>query len=379
VEWDEVRFDVRLMQRVPVSLAIIRTFSDKHDQTKNGSLQQKRRIALSVDFLKRDSVVHRSDSCSFATTPNLMNDEERWAKVPDMDDSLWVSSIGRIWQYNKQRRKWTPPKTPTVLRHGYPTTTHNQRIYRVHYLMAIAFIGPQPSPQHTVDHIAKYDGDWQRERSDNRIENLRWATRKEQRQHQSASAPRIDRRTATAAVDIPEDEEFREVEGILVSQYGRTRNFYGVEYKPVPNKSMEYALVGTQRRPVHVLLALAFPDLVTPPTEGQNTVDHIDRDKANNVATNLRWATGTEQQENTVRPHADDISNHKEPVDVCPPGSSDWITYSSCSSASRGIQKTHGRRISPQSMAQFIKSHPNGGTIRLRQNAGWSFRPGQSS
>lgn len=295
-----------------------------------------------------------------------------------MDSTLWVSSIGRVWQYNKQRRKWTPAKTPTVLRHGYPTTVHNQKIYRVHYLMAIAFIGPQPSPEHTVDHIAKYNGDWQRERSDNRVENLRWATRKEQRENQGPVAPRIDRR-AEAAVNIPEGEEFREVEGVLVSQYGRTRNFYGVEYTPLPNKSMEYALVGTRRRPVHVLVALAFPDLVAPPTEGQNTVDHIDRNKANNVASNLRWATKTEQQYNTSRPHADNISNHKEAVDVRAPGSSDWVTYSSCSSASRGIQKKHGRQIRAQSMAQFIKRHPNGGTIQLRQNAGWSFRPSQCS
>lgn len=305
-----------------------------------------------------------------------MDDEERWAEVPGMDKTLWVSSIGRIWQYNKQRRKWTPPKIPTVLRHGYPTTVHHGKIYRVHYLVAIAFIGPQPSPQHTVDHIAKYDGDWERERRDNRAENLRWATRAEQRKNQGLRAPRIDR---AVAADMPEDEEFREVEGVLVSQYGRFRNYYGVEYMPAPTKGMEYALAGTQRRPIHVLVAKAFPDLVAPATEGQDTVDHIDRNKANNAASNLRWATRSEQQYNTTRPPADDIHNHKEPIDVRAPGSSAWTTYPSCSNASRSIQKQHGRFIRPQSMAQFIKRNPNGGTMRIRQNAGWSFRPAQRS
>lgn len=306
-----------------------------------------------------------------------MDGGERWGEVPGMDGTLWVSSIGRIWQYNKQRRKWTPPKTPTVLRHGYPTTVHHKKIYRVHYLVAITFIGPKPSAQHTVDHIAKYGGDWQRERCDNRVENLRWATAKYQRKNQNKSALRVDLKTEAPTETAPNDEEFRKVEGIFVSQYGRTRSFYGGEYKPKPNKGMDYALVGTSRRPIHVLVALAFPDLVTPATDDQNTVDHIDRDKANNCASNLRWATRSEQQHNTSRPAADDISNHKEPVEVRPPGSSNWTFYSSCSSASRGIQKQHGRFIRPQSMANFIKKHPKGGTVRERQNVGWSFRPAQ--
>lgn len=306
-----------------------------------------------------------------------MGDDERWGEVPGMNGDLWVSSIGRIWQYNKQKRKWTPPKTPTVLRHGYPSTVHHKKIYRVHYLMAITFIGPQPSPQHTVDHIAKYDGDWQRERRDNRVENLRWSTAAEQRANQTKCIQRIDRAAQAAMETVPDDEEFRKVEGHDVSQYGRFRNHYGVAYTPVPNKGMEYALVGTARKTLHILVAKAFPDLVAPPTEGQDTVDHIDQDKTNNYATNLRWATRSEQQHNTTRPAADNICNHKEPVEVRPPGSSSWTVYSSYSNASRGIQKQHGRLISPQSISQFIRKNPNGGTMRLRQNAGWSFRPAQ--
>ena len=44
-------------------------------------------------------------------------------------------------------------------------------IRKVHRLMALAFIGPQPSPKHEVCHI---NG----RRDDNRIENLKWDTRK---------------------------------------------------------------------------------------------------------------------------------------------------------------------------------------------------------
>jgi hypothetical protein len=300
--------------------------------------------------------------------------EEQWAKVPGTSGLLFVSSIGRVWQYNTQRRCWMPPKVPTVKRHGYPTTVHQQKIYRVHYLMAISFLGPQPSPDHSVDHIAKYDGDFERERADNRIENLRWATRKEQRQNQNRSTSRIDKRRSTDD-SVPADEEFREVKGVLVSQYGRTRNRYGVAYTPLPNKGMEYALVGTTRLPLHVLVAQAFPKISGLASEGQTTVDHINRNKADNRAHNLRWASMSEQQRNTARQHGSQIiDNLKTAVEVCAPGEDTWKRYASCSDASRDIQVQYSRYIAPQSMAQLIKKHPLGATIRIRQNAGWSFR-----
>lgn len=301
--------------------------------------------------------------------------DERWAYVPGTNGLLQVSDVGRVWQYNTQRRKWMDPKTPTILRHGYPTTVHQKKIYRVHYLMMISFIGPPPSPDHTVDHICKYDGDWQRERSDNRLENLRWATKAEQTKNRSKSGRRIDCTENTQTETVHEDEEFRMVEGVLVSQYGRTKNKSGVAYTPVPNKSMEYALVGKNRKTLHRLVAIGFPEICGIPTNGQTTVDHTDRDKSNNKATNLRWATMTEQQMNHDRKSGDDmIDALKEAVEVQAPNEDSWTMYQSCSAASRGIKQTHARYIAPQSMAQLIKKYPEGATIQLRQNAGWSFR-----
>ena len=300
---------------------------------------------------------------------------ERWADVPGTNGLLRVSDIGRVWQFNTQRRKWMDPKTPTVLRHGYPSTVHQQKIYRVHYLMMVSFVGQPPSEAHTVDHIQKYDGDWKRERADNRLENLCWATKKEQSRNRGKSSRRIDSEANTADYHAPEDEMFILVKGVLVSQYGRTKNLRGLMYTPKPNKGMEYAHVGSSRMTLHVLIAKAFPEICGTPEEGQDTVDHIDRDKANNHATNLRWATKKEQQLNTTRQHGSQIIHAlKEAVEVKPPGADVWISYDSCSDAQRGIQLSHGRFIAPQSMAQLIKKYPEGATIRLRQNAGWSFR-----
>ena len=44
---------------------------------------------------------------------------------------------------------------------------------RIHDLVLRAFVGPPPSPLHTVDHK-------DRDRSNNHLSNLRWATKKEQ-------------------------------------------------------------------------------------------------------------------------------------------------------------------------------------------------------
>jgi hypothetical protein len=300
---------------------------------------------------------------------------EIWNDVPGFDGLLRVSTIGNVWQYDTQRRKWTHPKTPTVHRHGHPTTTHQKKDYRVHYLMGITFLGPQPSKEHTVNHIAKYGGDWKRERRDNRIENLEWSTKKEQSAHRNKNASmRID---ANVLTETPrDDEEFREIDGIFVSQYGKTRNFYGKIYTPKPNKGMEYALVGTSRKTFSILVARAFPEIVGQPGPGQTTVDHRDRDPWNNHASNFVWATPTEQQLNTTRKHGDCIGqNRKDAVEVCAPGETIFRFYSSYSQASRAIETLYTKRISPQSISQFIRKNPKGGTIRIRQNAGWSFQP----
>jgi len=49
---------------------------------------------------------------------------------------------------------------------------------------------------------------------------------------------------------------------------------------------------------IHRLVGLAF----IPNPEDKTTIDHIDRDKKNNNLFNLKWATGTEQNRNQIRP-----------------------------------------------------------------------------
>jgi hypothetical protein len=72
----------------------------------------------------------------------------------------------------------------TLNSRGYRTTTLKGKNYLLHRLIAECFI-PNPDNKPTVDHI-------NRNPSDNRIENLRWATQKEQMENTSTVDNRVD-------------------------------------------------------------------------------------------------------------------------------------------------------------------------------------------
>lgn len=98
---------------------------------------------------------------------------EYWQSIESGDVQYCVSSMGRIWSSNKG-----VIKTP-LNNCGYPH--FNRRINGfskrtlVHRMAALAFI-PNPEGKKTVNHKNGI-------RSDNRVENLEWATSTEQNQH----------------------------------------------------------------------------------------------------------------------------------------------------------------------------------------------------
>lgn len=79
-----------------------------------------------------------------------------------------VSNLGRICGPNK--RKTYGSKAGASYKFGMPG---RKTPYAVHELLAFAFLGARPTPQHTVDHI---DGD----PFNNLLENLRWYSKTEQ-------------------------------------------------------------------------------------------------------------------------------------------------------------------------------------------------------
>jgi hypothetical protein len=306
------------------------------------------------------------------STPEFPTDiaTEVWKIVPGFGRELYASSFGRVMQFVQRGRKWYPPTFGTTIRHGYPTLVHRQRVRRVHFLVATAFHGLKPSSEYTVDHIAKHGGDWAKERSDNRAINLRWATKQAQCQNRKRAAPRVDTHQQGPAL-WSTDEEFRDtIACIKVSQYGRAMNTTRVPYTAMASAGQDYAMVGHPKFMFHRLVALAFPDICgQAPKDSNATVDHIDRDRANNHANNLRWATKSEQARNQTRKDSTEIlSKLKISVECRSPNASNWTVYQSLSAASKATGVDHN------TIRHAIKQNPDGYTIRIRKNAGWCFR-----
>jgi hypothetical protein len=112
---------------------------------------------------------------------------ELWAAHPDFAPSeVLVSNYGRVATRGKAGvGEYEVCSIGTLTKQGYRSVGIDGKHKLVHILVCEAFHGPKPNIKGiTVDHIAKYGGDFVRERSDNRACNLRWATLEEQRENQ---------------------------------------------------------------------------------------------------------------------------------------------------------------------------------------------------
>ena len=87
---------------------------------------------------------------------------EEWRAVPGVA-GLEVSSEGRVRRYHRGTG-WSQRHLVPQNMLGYRRFTHNGVHMSVHYAVCVSFHGPQPTTAHTPDHLAKYDGDWKRER-----------------------------------------------------------------------------------------------------------------------------------------------------------------------------------------------------------------------
>ena len=263
-----------------------------------------------------------------------------WENVPSFGGGMLASSMGFIWQQEARYNNWMTPRIGNASACGYMMIKHAGRTHSVHILVCTAFHGHRPSPLHTVDHI-------NHNKTDNRACNLRWSTKSEQCVNRRKAVKRRDskpiwvwrllegRETAilyasadaavSAGIDAHsanlrkvangsygqtagygaefhqveaqiEGEIFRSIGTIEVSQFGRMRRF-GAVYTPRPLESQVYATYDNQL--FHRLVAFAWPDIVgKQPDDPTYTVDHINRNRADNRAENLRWASKITQREN---------------------------------------------------------------------------------
>ena len=298
----------------------------------------------------------------------------------------------------------------------------------VHNAVWMAFMGPIP-PGKTVDHIAKY-GDMTKERSDNRLCNLRLASSELQRENQRPVKSRRDarrvevwkigsndveifdssskaakalnlhavsvRRVAKGEQDqtqgyrvkfvngdfelIHQDEEFRVVYGRHVSQYGRmmdprTKAF---AITPIPTEGNDYAAAEDaetgQKILFHHLIAQAFPELVEGQPGHDKTLDHKDRNVNNNKASNLAWKTKSEQALNREYRDKSRLNPLNYKIQVCLPSGKN-VLCDSIDDACRFVC-SHGVNVNASNVAKGIKSS---GIYKTRSRWKFSKVVGRSS
>jgi hypothetical protein len=125
-----------------------------------------------------------------------------WRSIPGFkSDSLVVSSKGyvrtKLSTGSSNPSKLGPARLSNQSAEGYRHVQHFGFVYNVSHLVLYAFVGG-PRNGETADHIGKHDGDFMRERGDDRVENLRWATREDQARNRTFNAVRSDARPILA-------------------------------------------------------------------------------------------------------------------------------------------------------------------------------------
>ena len=299
-----------------------------------------------------------------------------------------VSSLGRF----KSTRGVI--HTPNTHPNGYNIVNIHNRSYRMHRLIAIAFKLPRKEGQDQVNHK---DGN----PSNNKLSNLEWTSQSENIRHSYAtntnrkssagkrSKPiigrkigdvdwtkydsimfagrqlQLDKGSISACCNekvkhtggyefkfgVPnekeclEGEEWEQVEGTnaYVSSLGRVKSIKGVISTPSP-KPDGYVKVNINGKGyyLHRLIAIAFK---LPRKEGQDKVNHKDRNPSNNKLSNLEWTSQSGNIQHSYATNTNRKSNagkQSKPILGRKIGDVDWTKYDSSKYAGRQLQLNQG-------------------------------------
>ena len=223
---------------------------------------------------------------------------ELWVPIKGYESYL-ISSNGRV------KNKITGKILKNHLKCGYYATRIINKTFKIHRLVAQHFIyNSDPNHKKIVDHIDNNP-------LNNKVENLRWVTIKENNDyyHQHQKHTHI-REKETYDIDkynqIREDEIFKNI-GVFeerdysnyeVSNYGKIRSIKtnNLLTPQVRHGYLKICLLDmisstTYQVNIHRLVAHVF---VPGRTTEKNLVNHLDEDKLNNYYKNLEWCTNTE-------------------------------------------------------------------------------------
>jgi len=121
-----------------------------------------------------------------------LDTETRKTIIPDLPNEIWkdVGGYENIYQVSNLGRVKSSKKIirATVNKWGYVNIGLSkngvQKKHQVHRLVALAFLGTPPTPQHQVNHINSF-------RNDNQVINLEWCTASENAIHSYVNNHRV--------------------------------------------------------------------------------------------------------------------------------------------------------------------------------------------
>jgi hypothetical protein len=264
-------------------------------------------------------------------------DGEEWRDLDELGLSRYcVSSLGRV--ANKESKNVSVDLTPTdhgYIRKYFTQDNGEQKNIYAHVLVAKAFIPKNEDKTLTVDHK-------NRDKADNRKDNLRWATKTEQNLNQGKSknvntGSKIDQLTMDGKLiktwnSITEAKNFmksknikgadainnvvngkrdhacgflwryhvfedldteiwKEHRDILISSHGRIRMGKHTTYGTLENNGYMKVKLNGEYTLVHRLVCEVFNEK---DREEQDLVNHKDSDRSNNHKDNLEWCTNQE-------------------------------------------------------------------------------------
>jgi len=284
---------------------------------------------------------------------------------------------------NKGRFKSTKGvvSTPKAAQSGYVQVKIHKKSYLVHRLVASAFKLPRSKEQNFVNHKNKNKGD-------NRPENLEYCTRSQNIQHsysegdRKSCAPKQSKPLRARKVGTDEwykylnaheasrslklnhgsiskclrgerrqtggfefeflntwttldGEEWKPtMNNLQISSLGRIRTKNGVEYKPTPLEDNRCAVkIQGKTYFVHTLVSQTF---LPPPQEGQTEINHKDLNPSNNSVDNLEWCSKSENIKHSYTTNvnrASSATRRSKPVKARKEGA--FVSYSSAREAAR--------------------------------------------
>jgi len=162
-------------------------FDSMAEATRKVNATQKRIVRSIKGSIPDSEGYHWANECDNDDLPG-----EEWLQVPGLREGMLVSNKGRVcYKYLPNPYKTFGSKTER----GYFTFKCMNEKMGVHQAALLAFTGPPPTDDHTADHI-------DRDRGNNCIGNLRWATPSEQAKNQERIRPIEIYNPANPAVTI---------------------------------------------------------------------------------------------------------------------------------------------------------------------------------